>query len=82
MIAAGLYDIPTPEELRLYLEGRRISSATLARVAGAAPEDARAWLAGEAPVPWSAWALVRVYAGDLDREGLGREVFGDGQGVE
>lgn len=82
MLAAGLYDIPTPEELRLFLQASRISAATFARVAGANPEDARAWLAGEAPVPWSAWALVRIYAGDLDREGLAREVFGDGQAVE
>lgn len=68
-----MYKTPSVDELRAYLAEHEITGSAFARIVGSDPRTARRWTApvdqrGHRDIPWTAWALLRLYVGGLSVE--------------
>lgn len=64
--AAQAWAVPTPDEINEVIRLAGLSSSYAARVLGLGEKGGRAvrrWMAGEAAIPYSAWAVLCHMAG-------------------
>ncbi len=66
-------DVPASSELREFLHRHDLTGRAAARIVGVEPRTVRKWAATEGTdnarsIPWSAWALLRLYVGELSLE--------------
>ena len=67
------YETPGPEELRQFMAENNLDALDLAMLTGASPRTARAWMTDKKtalPIPWSAWAALRMLTGNASRDEL------------
>jgi hypothetical protein len=74
-----MYEVPAPEDYKAFLKAHNLTSAQAAAFAGVSPRAARRWVApaeqkGARAIPWAAWALIRIFAGDISAEELRRQI--------
>lgn len=74
-----MYEIPTGEQLRNFLREHNLTGAAAATIVGVDSRTVRKWTAsGEAAnrraIPWSAWILLKLVAGEVSIEAYRQEV--------
>ncbi|MDR1389194.1 MAG: hypothetical protein LBJ31_04390 [Treponema sp.] len=74
-----MYDIPSPEEFKKFLKKHNLTAAKTALYSGVNLRTVQRWTAppgqkGARSIPWAAWALIRILAGDLDLETLLKDI--------
>lgn len=69
---AAIWVQPTPEEVKVLMQKTNLNGGEIAELLGLAPQSsrsgrgsrtARRWAAGDAPIPYAAWALLAYVAG-------------------
>lgn len=67
-----MYNTPTPEELRGFMNKHNLTGADIAAMSGVDARTARRWVApaeqkGAKPIPWTVWALIQILTGEKDK---------------
>lgn len=75
-----MYEIPTPDELREFAQRHELTGSAAAEIVGVDPRTWRKWTAApdadnRRAIPWSAWALLRLYVGELSIDQYRLEVL-------
>ena len=75
-----MFEIPSPTELRDFLRRNEMTGSAAARIVGVDSRTVRKWTAyddasNRRAIPWSAWILLRLYAGDLELDDYRRMVL-------
>jgi len=65
-----MYEIPTAEELREFAQRNGLTGSVAAGIVGVDARTWRKWTASDGAanrraIPWSAWTLLRLYAGEI-----------------
>jgi hypothetical protein len=65
-----MYEVPTSEEFRDFLERHELSGAAAGRLVGVDSRAVRRWTAprgqpGARGIPWAAWTLLRLYTAEI-----------------
>ena len=76
---AELYEIPDPEEFKGYLKKKDLTAARAAAFTGVNLRTVQRWVApagqkGARTIPWAAWTLIRILAGDIDPAELENQI--------
>ena len=63
-----MYDTPTPDELRAFMQSNNLTGVDIAALTGVHPRTARRWVQppeakGAKPIPWSDWILILLLTG-------------------
>ena len=70
-----MYNIPTPEELRLFMQNNKLTGADIAALTGVNPRTARRWIQpseqkGAKKILWAEWALILLLLKKMNIETL------------
>jgi hypothetical protein len=70
-----MYEVPTPEEIKIFMDENGLTGADMAAMTGVKPRAARRWVApvgqkGARPIPWAAWVLIQILTGQVKRTNL------------
>ena len=71
-----VYEIPSPDELRKFMNENNMTGADLAALTGVKPRSARQWVSppgskSSRAIPWAAWAILLILTGKKTK----KEVF-------
>ena len=61
------YQAPSVDDIRLLLKFNEWTGSKAARIVGVDNRTLRRWTGGERPIPYSAWRLLLVYSGLVDK---------------
>ena len=70
-----MYETPTSEELRGFMQDNNLTGADIEALTGVAPRTARQWvepstLKSTSSIPWAAWTLINILLGKLDKKAI------------
>ena len=71
-----MYETPSPEEIRKFMQENELTGADLAALSGVKPRTARQWVAplgskSFCKIPWAAWMMILILTGKKTK----KEVF-------
>jgi len=71
-----MYETPSPEEIRKFMQENELTGADLAALSGVSPRAARRWVEpenqkGRRAIPWAAWMMILILTGKKTK----KEVF-------
>lgn len=76
------HPIPSSGDVREFLRRNEMTGSAAARIVGVDSRTVRKWTAYEdasnrRAIPWSAWILLRLYAGEIELDDFRRMVMHD-----
>jgi len=74
-----MYEIPSSDELRKFMNENNMTGADLAALTGVKPRTARQWVApigskSFCKIPWAAWAILLILTGKTNKKELLKQV--------
>jgi len=74
-----MYEIPSSDELRKFMNENNMTGADLAALTGVKPRSARQWVAPPGSkswraIPWAAWAILQILTGKITKKDLLKQV--------
>jgi hypothetical protein len=74
-----MYEIPTPEEFKIFMSENNLTGADVAALTGVNARAARRWVAphgqkGARDIPWAAWALLQILTRNLEKDDLLKKI--------